>query len=315
MYLFEVRHYVNSILVARGNPPLGYDVKDRKLVGNEEEEALVRRIFERFVTLGSATLLVQELNADGCRTKSWKTQTGRRRLGRSFDKGAVYKLLNNQVYIGRAVHKGTSYPGEHEAIIDQNLWDRVHAVLAEHGHKRGNRTRARTPAPLRGLLRCSACGCAMSPTHTRRRGRLYRYYVCLKGMKIGAESCPVRSIAAAEIEGVVLGQIRCLLQTPEVMARTIAACHELSDDTGDAAALEHDVIEALGQLDLVWEELFPAEQTRILRLLIERIDVAPDGIDLRLRTAGIHSLVGKLISEGTSQPATSAGAVTEEVAA
>lgn len=226
-----------------------------------------------------------------------------------------YKILNNRVYLGQAVHKGKSYPGEHEAIVDQALWDRVHAVLAENSRTRGNRTRARTPAPLKGLLRCTACGSSMTPSHTRRRGRLYRYYVCLKSMRGGAESCPVRSIAASEIEGVVLGQVRRILQAPEVAARTVAACHEMSDGGGDAAIREREVMEAMGRLDEVWEELFPAEQTRILRLLVERIDVAPDGVDVRLRTAGIHSLVSELITEAENEPAADAGAPTDEVAA
>lgn len=180
---------------------------------------------------------------------------------------------------------------------------------------RANRTRARTPAPLKGLLHCAACGSAMTPSHTRRRGRLYRYYVCLKGVKNGAKSCPVRSIAASEIESLVLGQVRRLLQAPEVAARTVAACHEMSDGDGDASAREREVLDALGRLDEVWEELFPAEQTRILHLLVEGIDVAPDGIDVRLRTSGIHSLVGELIAEGGDNPAADAEAPVREAAA
>jgi DNA invertase Pin-like site-specific DNA recombinase len=295
--------------------PLGYDVIDRKLVVNEAEAVLIRRIFERFATLGSATTLVKELKEEGVRTKAWTTQSGRRREGRPFDKGTVYKILNNRIYLGEAVHKGKSYPGEHEAIVSQALWDRAHAVLGENARTRGNRTRARTPAPLKGLLRCTACGSSMTPSHTRRRGRLYRYYVCLKGMKNGVESCPVRSIAASEIEAVVLGQIRRLLRAPEVAARTIAACHELSDGNGDTSAREREVVEALGRLDEVWDALFPAEQTRILRLLVERIDVAPDGIDVRLHVGGIHSLVSELIAEAGQELAADAATPVEAAAA
>jgi hypothetical protein len=61
-------------------------------------------------------------------------------------------MLNNRVYIGEAVHKGTAYPGEHKAIIDRKLWDRVHAVLKESPRKRGANTRAQTPALLKGLI-------------------------------------------------------------------------------------------------------------------------------------------------------------------
>src|SRR5438874_6588422 len=104
-----------------GFVPLGYDVKDRKLIVNEGEAATLRMIFERFTRIGSATTLVRSLRAEGI--------TGKR--GKLLDKGYLYKLLNNRVYVGEAVHKGTAYAGEHQAIIDRALWDRVHAVLRE----------------------------------------------------------------------------------------------------------------------------------------------------------------------------------------
>ena len=96
-----------------GFVPMGYDVKDRKLVVNEAEAETVRMIFERFVALGSASTLARALQAEGRLNKR----------GKRIDKGFIYKLINNRVYLGEAVHKGTSYPGEHEAIITQDLWD------------------------------------------------------------------------------------------------------------------------------------------------------------------------------------------------
>jgi hypothetical protein len=279
-----------------GHPPLGYDIKGRKLVVNLAEAELVRLIFRRFLDLGSALLLIRELNAQGHRTKSWTTKVGTFREGRPFDKGTLYKILRNRTYLGEAVHKGKSYPGEHEPIIDRATWDRVHEVLASNARRRGNEARARTPAPLRGMMRCMHCSSAMTPTHTRRRGRLYRYYICLGASRRGHETCPVRSIAASEVEGLVLGQVRRLLASPEVIARTIMAVRQ--EDAADDAVLEEgEMIEALGALEPVWDELYPAEQARILRLLIERIDVAPDGISVTLHAAGIRSLIAELASK------------------
>lgn len=166
------------------------------------------------------------------------------------------------------MHKGKSFPGEHEPIVDRAIWDRVHEVLASNSKRRGNEARARTPAPLRGLMRCTHCSSAMTPTHTRRRGQLYRYYVCLGVSRRGHDTCPVRSIAASEVEALVLGQVRRLLASPEVVARTITAVHR-EREAGDAVSSEGDVIEALGALEPVWDQLYPAEQARILRLLIE----------------------------------------------
>jgi site-specific DNA recombinase len=285
-----------------GSPPLGYDIRDRKLVVNRAEAELVRLIFQRFLDLGSALLLIRELNAQGHRTKSWMTQAGTFREGRPFDKGTLYKILRNRTYVGEAVHKDRSYRGEHEPIVDRAMWERVHAVLATNAKRRGNEARARTPAPLRGLMRCTHCSSAMTPTHTRRRGRLYRYYVCLGASRRGHDTCPVRSIAASEVEGLVLGQVRRLLASPELVARTITAVHRENGAAEDTQLEEGEVTEALGALEPVWDELYPAEQARIMRLLIERIELAPDGISVTLHAAGIRSLVAELTSAEAAAP-------------
>ena len=146
-------------------------------------------------------------------------------------------------------------------------------------------------------MRCTHCSSAMTPTHTRRRGRLYRYYVCLGASRRGHDTCPVRSIAASEVEGLVLGQVRRLLGSPELIARTITAVRQENSAVEDTMLEEREVIEALGALEPVWDELYPAEQARILRLLIERIDVTPDGISVTLHAAGIRSLVAELAGE------------------
>ena len=260
-----------------GFVPLGYDVKDRKLVVNEAEAKKVRMIYERFVRLGSATTLVRELRAESVSGKQ----------GKLVDKGYVYKLLNNRVYVGEAVHKGTAYPGEHQAIIDRTLWDRVHGILRESPRKRAADTRAQTPALLKGLI-FGPTGRAMTPAHTRKGGKLYRYYVSTEVLKCDASSCTVRRVPAAEIESAVVDQLRGLLGAPEIIVRTWRAAKSMGDIS------EIDVREALERLDPLWDALFPAEQARIVQLLVERIDVSPDGADIRLRTEGLTKLVADL---------------------
>ena len=114
-----------------GSVPLGYDVRDRKLVVNEAEAATVRRIFEGFAEIGSGTKLTQVLRAEGVTTKR----------GKPIDKGDIYKLLNNRTYVGEVVHKGNVYPGEHQAIVPRELWDRVHQILQESPRARANKNR------------------------------------------------------------------------------------------------------------------------------------------------------------------------------
>src|SRR5258707_13462000 len=118
-----------------GVVPLGYEVRDRKLIINEPEAATVRMIFERFLKLGSATTLARSLFAEGVRS----------RRGKLIDKGFLYKLLNNRIYIGEAVHKGTAYPGEHQAIIRRDLWDKAHNIMA--GSPRAPAAKSPAPAP------------------------------------------------------------------------------------------------------------------------------------------------------------------------
>ena len=263
-----------------GWAPLGYEVRDRKLIIQPADAERVRAIFRRFVQLKSATLLARELVLAGAKN----------RYGHLLDKGVLYRLLNNRVYIGEAVHKGISYPGEHEGIVDRKLWDQAHAILKESPRKRAASTRAQTPALLKGLL-FGPDGAAMSPTHTRKCGKLYRYYISQSVMKRGTDACPVRQVPAAEIERIVIDQVRSLLQTPEVIVQTWRAARKT-----DRGLAESDVRDALLEFEPLWNELFPAEQTRIIELLVERVDLQADSIDLRLRVEGLTSLCSELSS-------------------
>jgi len=263
-----------------GHPPLGYDVRDRKLVVNEAEANLVQRIFTGFVEMESATRLAQALIREEATTKR----------GKPFDKNDVYRVLNNRAYRGEAVHKGTAYAGEHDAIVSREQWDAAHAILKVSARERTNLTRRQTPALLRGLL-FGTDGRAMSPTHARgKRGQLYRYYVSQSALKGGATAGPaIRRLPAGEIERLVMAQVRALLRQPEVVVGTWRAAHG-----EDADVTEAEVRCALAQLDPLWDELFPAEQARILRLLIERVDIGEDGADVRLRVDGLSGLVRDL---------------------
>jgi DNA invertase Pin-like site-specific DNA recombinase len=264
-----------------GCPPFGYEVKDRKLVENSGDAAHVRWVFTRFIEIGSGTELARQLAGRGVTTAR----------GHRIDKKFIYRMLNNRVYIGDAVHKGTSYPGEHKAIIDRETWDGVHAILTESPRKRAARTRADTPALLRGLL-YGPDGAAFSPTHTRKGGRLYRYYVSQTVLKHGAGSCPVSRVPAGDIEAAVIDQIRAVFRQPEIVAGTWKAAR-----VGDSDAIEAEAREALTRLDPLWDELFPAEQARIVTLLVERVDICTDGLNVRLRMDGLAGLAREMRAE------------------
>jgi DNA invertase Pin-like site-specific DNA recombinase len=271
-----------------GVPVLGYDIKDGKLVVNPAEARLVRHIFQRFTELGSTVALCREINEQGYKTKSWLTQKGILREGRDWDKKPVYDLLNNVKYLGRVSHKGQVYQGEHEAIIPQALWDKVHAILRTNHHCRAAHSRAETPALLKGLVTCGHCQKSMGVTFTRKAGRMYRYYLCLRAARESYDACPVKSVAAGMVEEAVLAQVRQALNNPEIVARTARAARAETPITDD------EVRQAFGSLDHLWDELFPGEQARITQLLVQEVVVHPDRIDVRLRAEGMGALLAEL---------------------
>jgi hypothetical protein len=141
---------------------------------------------------------------------------------------------------------------------------------------------------LKGLI-FGPTGRAMTPSHTRKGGRLYRYYVSTDALKRDADACPIRRVPAAEIESAVIDQIRALLRSPEIIVRTWRIARRSMEGLTEA-----DVRQALERLDPLWDELFPAEQARIVQLLVERVDISTEGADIRLRTQGLTSLVSDL---------------------
>lgn len=178
--------------------------------------------------------------------------------------------------------------GEHQRLIDQRTWDRVHSILQESPRVRASNTRAETPALLKGLL-YGPDGAAFSPTHTRKGDRLYRYYVSQTVLKHGAGKCEVARVPAAEIEAAVIDQICGLLRAPELVMSTWRAARPECQGLA-----ENEVREALGALEPLWTELFPAEQARILQLLIERVDIGADGLNLMFRDKGLAQMVAEV---------------------
>ena len=265
-----------------GNIPLGYDVRDRKLVVNAEEADTVVDIFTRFVEVGSATVLARELRSERLRSKK----------GTLIDKGYLYRLLNNRVYRGEAVHKGKAYPGEHDAIIDDELWDRAHAILQESPRKRANNSRSRTPALLKGLI-FSDTGAAMTPTSTKKGAKLYRYYVSMdviRNRETGEETAPMR-LAAGMVEDAVVTEVRRILQTPEVVTKVITALNQ-----EDGADSEADAVAALNEFSALWAQLFPAEQARIIQLLVRRVTVTASGLEVDIRREGIAGVIREMVA-------------------
>ncbi len=156
-----------------GNVPLGYDVRDRKLVVNPEEADTVRHIFQRYAEIGSVSALKLELDRDGIVSKWRKDVSGRCAGGAAFTRGALYLLLQNRIYRGEIVHKGEAYAGEHETIIDDELWSSVATRLSRNRQERQVGAGFDEPSLLAGLLH-DGSGQLFTPSHAVKSGKRYR---------------------------------------------------------------------------------------------------------------------------------------------
>jgi site-specific DNA recombinase len=274
-----------------GWPPLGYEVEDRRLVVVEREAAIVRRIFDRFAKTGSALNVARELNAAGEVTKRRQCASASRGNG-AWTKGAVYKVLANRVYLARQCTRASPTPASAQRSSTSAHGEGTHG-------DGGARAPARRCNPRAGV--CPPKGADFRPERSPdvaephpQAGRIYRYYVTREAIADGYDSCPVTSVPAADVEGAVLDHVQKLLATPELVARTWA---EAKRDGGDEIT-ERDVTILLADFATVWSELFPAEQARLVQLLVERVDVQEDALEVRIRAEGLASLVGELRRQG-----------------
>ncbi|MBS0210424.1 MAG: recombinase family protein [Planctomycetes bacterium] len=212
-----------------GMPILGYNVVETKLVVNEAEAQQVREIFDLYLQRQSLLAVAKELNARDRRTKHWITRKGTARGGRRFDKNAIYDLLTNVAYVGKVRYKDEVHRGEHRAIVDAETFNQAQSLLQRNGRAGGKSTR-HPPALLRGVLRCTACGCGMSHTYTAKGNRQYCYYVCHRAQKQGWQVCPSPSIPAGEIERFVIDQLKGISHDPLLIEETLVQARRQTED-------------------------------------------------------------------------------------
>lgn len=260
-----------------GTVPFGYRVEKRKLIVEESEAATIRIIFDRFLAIGSATML-----GGNSMPRVLPAAQANRSTRACFTSCSITGSISARPSTrASAIPASTRY--HHKRPLGQGPFDPFRSP-----RKRAGQSRRQTSALLKGLI-FAPNGMAMTPTHTRNHGRLYRYYVTTSVLRLGPDTCPIKRMPAAEIEAAVIDQLRVLLRSPEMIVKTWMAARE-----EDGEISESEVREALVQLDPLWGQLFPAEQARVVQLLVERVDVDVEGVSIRLRTNGIGSVVSEL---------------------
>ena len=257
-----------------GHPPVGYDVQDRRLIVNAREAETVRSIFRRYRELGSVRALRSRLAADGVTGKQRMRRDGRVTGGTPFSRGALYYLLHNRLYRGAIVHHGTAYPGQHEAIIDATLWDEVQASLAAHTNG-ARREGPRQPSLLTGLV-VDAEGEGLTPSHTVKHGRRYRYYVSRHLITEGKQAGrPGWRLPAADLETLVMARLREWLGTAAAVSALLEAAPQ--DASAYATLITHAT-----RLAARWPRLAPAAATTYLHAFIRQVVIRPDRLTLEI---------------------------------
>ena len=220
-----------------GVVPLGYEVRDRKLIVVEEEAATVRLIFSRYLDLGSLSALQRDLRERGIITRMRTLSSGRAIGGRALTNGPLAYMLRNRMYLGEINHRDKSYPGEHAPIIDEKLFEAVQAKLTEN--RQGRRLRRQSSnALLMGKL-FDDRGNPMTPSYAIKKGVRYRYYVsCVlnQGRKEEAGSLP--RVAAEAVEQVVLDAILAQQPAEQIELRPGPQSPELLSPSRDADPAE-----------------------------------------------------------------------------
>ena len=273
-----------------GAVPLGYDAVNRKLKINAEEAKMVRLLFTLYLTLGSVRALQAECHRLGLKTKERTLLDGRRIGGKALSHGHLYLILSNRLYIGRIPHKGRSYEGEHDAIIDAETWDKVQAQLAANAGRKRGRTSSKHPSLLAGLL-FTAEGIPFTPSHAVNQGRRYRYYIERPLVMPGAqkEGKPSRQgngigdgsqtegwrLPAHQIEQLVLKQV---VGFPRDRAALLDDLRFKRTSPDQVSAL----LTRASKLAEACEAASVAEQSEIIAALVRRVSVARDKVTIEI---------------------------------
>ncbi len=284
-----------------GNVPYGYSY-DAELQGLKplpEEAAVLRRIYEQAAQLVSLTDIANALNDQGLRTRA---RTRQRRNGTQYAIGQkrfrtdiLRRQIMRPLYAGRVRMHGIEYPGQHEAIVSQELWERANAAITRALQPARCRLRARDKNfhVLKGIVVCGRCGRAMVPNASGKRdpsGQLYRYYTCGHAHKErGDARCPVRHVSASALEAAVIGFLGECSQHPDVLRTT-------SLETQRRSASERAPLRAkLTELDRRLVEL--TQQLRHCAQAVARGGIDFLGDELRQEAAALHQNKQALLVE------------------
>lgn len=258
------------------------------------EAGMVRDMFRRFLAMGSMGNLVEFLQKRGAKTKRWVTRDGKKRGGRLFDRNAVYRLLNNRMYIGEVYYNGGWHPGKHTPIVDLDLWNQVHEVMAKRAWRKDvpSKVRDLVDFPLAGRLFWHDGRAFTCHESSPRQGRRYRYHLAPSSNRAEDDGIGPVNLATTEVHPVVIHQIRELFRNP------LPLLDKLPDEyRRDPSFDEAHVTDALKRLDAVWDLFIDKTVAHLVLSLVERVTLYPDQMAIRWDRQGLASLLREFPSD------------------
>jgi DNA invertase Pin-like site-specific DNA recombinase len=270
-----------------GFVPLGYDLEDRKLLPNKTEADLIRRIYSRYLALGCVHKLQMELKAQKLLSKSRVSRKGVSSGGVPYSRGALYSILQNRLYLGEIAHRDAVHPGQHEAIVSRAIWDEVQARLKANSHARRTGVNAKAPSLLAGLLYDEA-GHRLTPLHSTKKGKRYRYYTSQSVIRNGPQQSaePLR-IPAHEIELLVTTRLKDLFTSKKELLDALGF-------SGDPASAQQALVRAADKASQTLEA--GSDCRKHLLSIVTRISVTAEGVAIVLgRSRVLQLLLGKRV--------------------
>jgi site-specific DNA recombinase len=261
-----------------GVVPLGYEVKDRKLIVNEVEAGQVRHMFQRYLSLGTIVALQEELATQGVVSKLRTSASGRQTGGTIITHGALSHLIQNRTYVGEVHHRGQHYPGEHSAIIGQDIFEQAQRQHNENCVARKNGHNIIDPSLLSGLL--SDCvGRPMTPTHACKGSRRYRYYVSRPDPTLSNE--PLMRVPAGEVEKAIVDRLAAALGDPDLLHRMIERGGSEDVPIRQIRSMLDDLVSRLSHGS-------KAERRALLPNLLRRVDLHRDRLEVAARVPWLN---------------------------
>jgi hypothetical protein len=268
-----------------GMVPLGYDVRDRKLVINAEEVSTVRKIFALYTEVGSLRSLQLRTQECSLTTKRHTSRSGRVRGGLPFSCGHLRAILTNPLYIGMIRQGKDLHQGLHDPIVDRQTFDLVQSRIASRANISPTSAGSDGLHLLTGLL-FDETGDRLSPTHATKQGKRYRYYVSRRSLKgSSTETSKSWRLPSTEIEMIVQDELVQLLSSgPRLLDLTGPSISGAIDIAGLVSA---------GQAAATDLPNSPIDRRKtLIDTLVRKITVGTDQVTIELSIAGLLQALG-----------------------